>query len=429
MEKALVKLVALFSQYSRNTVVRLTYTAFEKDILSKLPPGVVPEEEEARDAFWAALHPETPILAPRTIFPTEQHNRSGIWLAVRQEYIAAEKCLASTTAFAAATLLLLEPTGPEAMARLDALDWMLAEQTVGRGYGRCAIVLYTDPMGSRAERIRALIAQLLVERHGQSVNEAAVNVRRVCFIGRRLIATLRAPYPTTIIIDHAHLYGSLDHAAWVSFIKQFKAPLVPPDCVLIGWRGIPAVLPGYCLSPLDGLGTAMDSVRFIARLYWERTGFLGRDNAGALPKLIEELTVVQGSALPVLQLIGRGGMQSSECKYALPKRQRALGAVYTEIVPLQVLPEFMVNRTSRFPAMLVLFDTVAEALSLEDWLLLLVTARGAVLLFVYEDGADTNPELQGTFVRNADSWLMVLLNLHEEKKRWHWKPQLTTDVA
>jgi hypothetical protein len=240
---------------------------------------------------------------------------------------------------------------------------------------------------------------------------------------------------TTLVLDMAHLWGSLDHYRWARFIKSMNKDRTM-TVVAVGWKNVPPIHPGWALNDLFGheaVELLLDQIPTGAVVY----------------RTHEQLVTMAGKIGRVssgLVILARGATESMEGKQC-----RNLASEFgslTRVIGLNDLPLFLMQHRAKDEAdkaregaphrpdvkpLLVLLEYidkkgnlrhVGKDLKLDHWMLLLSHIRDSAILILGQ--VKPAPDTPISTVVVPPSPLTMIRGWIQDKKVVH--PLLTVTI-
>lgn len=379
MEAAVRKHVSMILQYSTSTVLRISFQHF----MELVQPHFV-DKQTYTDLD--ASHPVARLIVTTGAvqrFPDENTD-SWVYIARDESYRVAEHYLGMHVA-----LVPLGGTGLEPHeTTLDQLTCCTVDAAIDQGLFTTAILVMDSMLAVRKPVLQACLSKRLTERKSTwkpaviKQHVGAFPILSLAHAKQRLL-----PEVTTLILDMAHMMGSVEHCQWVRWVKeQCMDKDRSMNVLAMGWKNVPSVMPGWGLNDFIAHGAVEDMLTLGP---WGRnpTGAPRRRTHAGLIKMSKELA----DARRGLVLLARGTSDSFEAHKCMAVR-RALTAC-KDIVGLNDLPLWLMQQKGA--VIMVLLESIASKMNLDHWMLLMSHGQEAVLVLA-EDAVPDKDALDRT---------------------------------
>lgn len=338
-------------------------------------------------------HPPPLVLMPRDHWPVDETLDPWIQVARSESLRTVESYLGQHLSQTQLTGKALRPHE----ANLSQLTENIAESCLDTGLFASAILVLDSFFPVREIQLKAALCRSLSRRR-PTWNQRSVQ-RQVSLASIQSLDQIHrlSPHVTTLILDMAHLYGSVDHYAWVKYVRtQAKDRSI--TIVATGWQQVPPIHPGWSLNTEPTTHDAVEDMLLDGP--WKR-------NSTWSPCFRTKVQLVSLGRQLLLQKRGlvvlvRGTSESMEAR-SHAKVTRSFGRL-ARTVGLNDLPLYLLTEKSLRPAvqpLLVLQEHIGTKLGLEQWMLLLSHLGDAILVLLRtNDAMDTG----GTALDLILSW-------------------------
>jgi len=380
MEAAVCKHVTMILQYSTSSVYCMSYDHFFELVQPHLPPPAVPPA----DPFRAGKEPHP--LARLMVSPDNgrfPHKDVDTWvhIALDEAYRAAEGTLAHHLERIPLSGIGLEPHA----CTIDALTEHTVDAAIEQGLFTTAIITLDPFLDRRMPALRACLQRRLRARK-RDWSEATVTK----YVGLYSILSLHRlkalPAETTcIILDMAHLWGSMDHYLWVKHVhKEYVVKERDMSAFAVGYMHVPAISPGWSLNDYINHDAVQ---RMLDHGPWA-TNPTGAPRSRTEAQLVTMSTQMASSGRGLVVLSRGSSSTSMEAGRCRKKWLPLLGPQYTRVLGLNDLPLYVLNLVAGVIPILVLSEDVGKAMDLHHWMLLLAHAQDCRLVVVRPDAKE-----------------------------------------
>lgn len=355
--------VNMLLQYTTSSACSIPFAKFTSLVGHR--PDPVPDQAPAL------------VLMPRDHWPVDEAVDPWIQVARSETLRSVEVYLDQHLS----QVLLTGKAYPAHEVNLIQLTDHIAEACLDAGLFSSAILVQDNLFPFRESQLKAaLIRTLGLRRPNWNQRSLQRQVSLASIASLSQVSRL-SPHVTTLILDLAHLWGSVDHYAWLKYVCG-QASDRSMSIVALGWQGVPPVRPGWSLNSQPASHDHVEDMLLDGP--WKRNPawtacFRTKEELLRLSRSL----LLQQRGLVVLVRGVSDSMEGRRCQ----RFTRSLGRMALT-VGLFDLPMFILReKTTLRPTvqcLLVLQESIADKLSLEQWMLLLSHMDDSVLI-LYKD--------------------------------------------